>query len=387
MGHQSRNRLLFQLFSSGFLSLPLRVGFKLTSESRCNPVKKSGPVSMDHVLLALRETKEDRDLRIRSLFNFFDAANGLFPDRGRLICPPDSGGVQVCEGFVEEVGADKAVILLTLITGCWSFGWIAIQNPDRLKTIYFRIPKDDYTLHFVKKSFRDYIMTRLKFVKEGKCSVLEPKNRGNSEDRNKLHERLKLHLWRMLANVIPTKEVLANRLMLRETSCICCAAEAETRFYVFKECPLINSLAFASSWSCRWEIWECSSVRELVEACLSPERNMDFFRGKNNFWELVRNFNRSVKEFFNCNHSTVKTLPTSLARGLIKKKWELPPIGWLKINVDAARKDGNFAWAMLVRNEKGNLLFLTSKLSRSDSSTEVELEALGWAIEYAARPG
>ncbi|OVA09706.1 EF-hand domain [Macleaya cordata] len=41
----------------------------------CNPVKKAGPVAMDHVLLALRETKEERELRIRSLFNFFDAAN------------------------------------------------------------------------------------------------------------------------------------------------------------------------------------------------------------------------------------------------------------------------------------------------------------------------
>ncbi|KAJ8491710.1 hypothetical protein OPV22_013431 [Ensete ventricosum] len=41
----------------------------------CNPVKKPGPVSMDHVLLALRETKEEREVRIRSLFNFFDAAS------------------------------------------------------------------------------------------------------------------------------------------------------------------------------------------------------------------------------------------------------------------------------------------------------------------------
>lgn len=40
----------------------------------CNPVKKPGPVSMDHVLLALRETKEEREVRIRSLFNFFDTA-------------------------------------------------------------------------------------------------------------------------------------------------------------------------------------------------------------------------------------------------------------------------------------------------------------------------
>ncbi|XP_059644859.1 calcium-dependent mitochondrial ATP-magnesium/phosphate carrier protein 2-like [Cornus florida] len=41
----------------------------------CNPVKKAGPVSMDHVLSALQETKEERDTRIRSLFNFFDTAN------------------------------------------------------------------------------------------------------------------------------------------------------------------------------------------------------------------------------------------------------------------------------------------------------------------------
>lgn len=41
-------------------------------EERCNPVKKSAPVTMDHVLLASQETKEERDKRIRSLFDFFD---------------------------------------------------------------------------------------------------------------------------------------------------------------------------------------------------------------------------------------------------------------------------------------------------------------------------
>ncbi|KAF6143626.1 hypothetical protein GIB67_012425 [Kingdonia uniflora] len=46
----------------------------------CNPVKKPGPVSMDHVLLALRETKEEREIRIRTLFNFFDATNAGYLD-------------------------------------------------------------------------------------------------------------------------------------------------------------------------------------------------------------------------------------------------------------------------------------------------------------------
>lgn len=50
----------------------------------CNPVKKPGPVSMEHVLLALQETKDERELRIRSLFNFFDKASTGFLDNGQI---------------------------------------------------------------------------------------------------------------------------------------------------------------------------------------------------------------------------------------------------------------------------------------------------------------
>ncbi|PNX92781.1 calcium-binding mitochondrial carrier protein SCaMC-2-like [Trifolium pratense] len=48
-----------------------------TDHGRSN---KTGSISMDHVLLALRETKEERDLRIRSLFNFFDSTNKGYLD-------------------------------------------------------------------------------------------------------------------------------------------------------------------------------------------------------------------------------------------------------------------------------------------------------------------
>ncbi|XP_050376322.1 calcium-dependent mitochondrial ATP-magnesium/phosphate carrier protein 2-like isoform X1 [Argentina anserina] len=53
--------------------------------SGADPVKKSPqPITMDHVLLALRETKEERELRIRSLFNFFDAANSGYLDYAQI---------------------------------------------------------------------------------------------------------------------------------------------------------------------------------------------------------------------------------------------------------------------------------------------------------------
>lgn len=39
---------------------------------------------MDHVLLALRETREERDVRIRSLFNFFDSENAGYLDCAQI---------------------------------------------------------------------------------------------------------------------------------------------------------------------------------------------------------------------------------------------------------------------------------------------------------------
>ncbi|XP_021762422.1 calcium-binding mitochondrial carrier protein SCaMC-1-like [Chenopodium quinoa] len=50
----------------------------------CNPVKKPGPVSMDHVLLALQETEDERELRIRSLFSFFDKSSTGFLDNVQI---------------------------------------------------------------------------------------------------------------------------------------------------------------------------------------------------------------------------------------------------------------------------------------------------------------
>lgn len=46
--------------------------------------KNTTNVSMDHVLIALGETREERDVRIRSLFDFFDAGNSGYLDYGQI---------------------------------------------------------------------------------------------------------------------------------------------------------------------------------------------------------------------------------------------------------------------------------------------------------------
>ncbi|KAH9743089.1 hypothetical protein KPL70_003184 [Citrus sinensis] len=50
-----------------------------------NPVKKAGTsVTMEHVLLALGESKEERDQRIRALFNFFYVNNSGYLDYAKI---------------------------------------------------------------------------------------------------------------------------------------------------------------------------------------------------------------------------------------------------------------------------------------------------------------
>ncbi|CAA0409006.1 putative mitochondrial carrier protein [Arabidopsis thaliana] len=71
--------------STTHVGLPTKMeATKSSKQNCCNPVKKPGPVSIDHVLLALRETREERDLRIRSLFSFFDSENVGYLDCAQI---------------------------------------------------------------------------------------------------------------------------------------------------------------------------------------------------------------------------------------------------------------------------------------------------------------
>jgi hypothetical protein len=45
----------------------------------------------------------------------------------------------------------------------------------------------------------------------------------------KIHERLKMFLWRVGANLLPTKERISQRFATADLSCILCNAEIKTR--------------------------------------------------------------------------------------------------------------------------------------------------------------
>lgn len=62
----------------------------------------------------------------------------------------------------------------------------------------------------------------------------------------KLHERLKLFLWRLLAKTIPTKEALSLRIENLNCTYVLCGLEDEICLHLFKNCDFIKRLAFTS---------------------------------------------------------------------------------------------------------------------------------------------
>ena len=57
---------------------------------------------------------------------------------------------------------------------------------------------------------------------------------------------------------------------------------------------------------------------------------------------------------------------------------------WIKVNVDAAYKESGSAIAMVVRDRKGNPLYIASKLIKSSSPHDAEIKALDWVSSYAS---
>ncbi|KAF3437928.1 hypothetical protein FNV43_RR20684 [Rhamnella rubrinervis] len=69
----------------------------------------------------------------------------------------------------------------------------------------------------------------------------------------------------------------------------------------------------------------------------------------------------------------LKNVIAGLAKEL-KESWRSPMKNWLKANTDAAFKDGNAAFGIILRDEQGRVLFLASKLSRASNAAETSLK-------------
>lgn len=74
--------------------------------------------------------------------------------------------------------------------------------------------------------------------------------------RSDLHERLKLFLWRMASNVLPTKAVLTRRLGGGDTLCGLCGQEEEEVYICLNIAPCPELSGLLASGVYVWMLWK-----------------------------------------------------------------------------------------------------------------------------------
>lgn len=114
-----------------------------------------------------------------------------------------------------------------------------------------------------------------------------------------LHERLKVFLWRLAADV-PLKDTLYERTGKGDPSCTLCGFNKETSSHLFLECPAARAVAFSSKWGLKLDSVATSNSQDLGRWCVCPSTLLSSKLGGKDFTSLLlANFLYAVWELCN----------------------------------------------------------------------------------------
>lgn len=190
--------------------------------------------------------------------------------------------------------------------------------------------------------------------------------------KSSLHECLKIHLWRLVTEVIPTSIIIQSRNGGRESCCVLCGEMEESYLHLFKNCNVARGLAFGSKRGCRLDHWDFEIFHQFIVFCISPgiaarlpgvsekffsifmaaflhclwaAHNRLLFKEQFAFPKVIRNFNFIVEEFLQVAEQSVDKrfggrVGLRPKGGEESKMWDPPPAGFINVNTDAAWSRG-----------------------------------------------
>ena len=218
-----------------------------------------------------------------------------------------------------------------------------------------------------------------------------------------------MFIWRIGPNLLPSKDIIAQRLGGLGTSCSLCGEEVETSIQLFFKCTIAHAIQFGCNWGLYVDSLNLTSNEDIAKLILNPPdlgpgiaqhhvafkekislkmaltleliwllRNQVLHQGENiNLVPIIRNIECKVQEFlFNHVPQTQKDLD-----GITR--WNCPPPNTIKLNVDATISGHRSTLSVVARNEKGELLKAWAKHLDGGDPLKAETHVVLWALELA----
>ena len=218
-------------------------------------------------------------------------------------------------------------------------------------------------------------------------------------------ERIKMFLWRIAVNALPTRENLMSRMDISEPWCVLCNQEVESAAHLFLKCPAAKAIWFSACWGFKSDEAHLALPSDIIKVILEPPPALYQMQ---DMWLVSLNMALTMEEIWCIRNAVIHLngtvdLQASISR--IGKKlnecakvffipqaplaeqpvvhWSPPPLGYTKLNVDAAISQNNSALAVIARDAHGCVLKAWSKILPKRSPLSAEIEAILWALQLA----
>ncbi|XP_059436284.1 uncharacterized protein LOC132169234 [Corylus avellana] len=217
----------------------------------------------------------------------------------------------------------------------------------------------------------------------------------------------KVFLWRACSNILPTKDNLLKRKIVKEDGCIFCCRDTESVVHILWECPSATDVWSVSCRSLQKShdyfdsfmdvfagLVERSSIHDLNLFALTAKRiwarrNTVIHGGEFlHPCKIAQEAESMLSDYHMALGVTLEGEGRQVVRNVVK--WKNPPVGYYKMNWDMALDNIHkcMGFGMIARDDQGNVIAAQSKhISAIQAPVVGEAMAALEAVEFSREVG
>ena len=197
-------------------------------------------------------------------------------------------------------------------------------------------------------------------------------------------ERLKMFLWRVAINALPTRDNLMCRMDISDPCWVLCNQEVESTIYLFSRCQVVKALWFVACWGFRLDEIYFSSTSNIIKVILNPPSTL---YQSQDLWRVTLNMALTLEEIWHTQNDVLHLKGSANINAACLRintkfkecsrilspceipypsktfvKWTPTLVGTIKLNVDVAISQSNAALVVIAKNKHGAVLKVWAKI-------------------------